>query len=84
MQSFLIKFDTILSDIQAKKITEVSPESTRELKRQMRMNKVLMKIFVDVRLSLAALEGYQADLKRNLEVAKLAVVLHKSIMKFED
>ena len=43
-----------------------------------------MKIFVDVRLSLAALEGYQVDLKRNLEVAKLAVVLHKSIMKFED
>ena len=84
MQKFLGKFDGILSDIKGKKITEISPDSTTELKRQMRMNKVLMKIFVDIKLGLAQLEGYPADLKRNLETAKFAVKLHKSIHKYED
>ena len=65
MQKFLVKFDKILSDVKAKKITEVSKESTVELKRQMRFNKVLMKIFVDMKLSLAKLEGFSVDLKRN-------------------
>jgi hypothetical protein len=43
-----------------------------------------MKIFVDVRLSLAHLEGYSTDTKRYLELAEFAVHLHKSIRKYED
>jgi hypothetical protein len=43
-----------------------------------------MKIFVDVRLSLANLKGYSTDMTRNKELSEFAILLHKSIKKFED
>jgi hypothetical protein len=46
----------------------------------MKLNKVLMKIVVDVRLTLDKLQGYS---EKTLELSKFAVKLHKSIQKFE-
>ena len=40
-----------------------------------------MKIFCDVQLSLATLQGFE---KENLKLAKFGVKLHKSILKFEN
>jgi hypothetical protein len=42
----------------------------------MRFNKVLMKIVVDVKLSLATIQGFSL---KNVQLSKFALKLHKSI-----
>jgi hypothetical protein len=81
LQKFLKKFDSLISDLENQKIKAVSRYCTFELKKQMKLNKVLMKIFVDIRLKLAQLQG---PTRKTLKDVKFAIKLHKSIEKFEN
>lgn len=80
MKKFLVKFDHLLKQQRAENQHKVT-----ELQKQMRMNKVMMKVCVDIELSIHEQLGSSTstNFKHVYELSKFAIQLHKSIQKYE-